>query len=141
MHWYHWLWTCPLVVLVGCSAGSFDFVPVKGRVTLDGAPLADAEVRFQPTAASDDANVGSGSVARTDAEGRFELHAMLQPDRIGAVAGEHRVWITTARENTHSETGLASAEKVPPQYRNGLSFTVPTAGSTSADFSLSSTSN
>jgi len=51
----------------GCSKSGPQLAPVTGRITLDGAPLANADVLFQP----DDATPPSS--ARADAEGRYVL--------------------------------------------------------------------
>lgn len=59
---------------------------VAGCVLLDGRPLADAQVSFQPESATVAVNQ-----ARTDAEGRF----VVQPDKVGRTLppGAYRVHI------------------------------------------------
>src|SRR5688572_29155643 len=56
----------------GCSPVPPSVVPVSGRVTLAGEPLAGAVVTFQPAPGESAAEL-SGSVGRTNAEGRYEL--------------------------------------------------------------------
>jgi hypothetical protein len=72
----------------GCSDGRPDapLGMVRGRVTWEGAPLADATVAFEP-------EHGRASYGRTNAEGEYELRYRGKP--WGAVAGRHRVRITT----------------------------------------------
>src|SRR5262245_22308276 len=81
----------PLLVLaLGCGGGQL--APVSGRVTLNGQPLADAWLDFQPLTSSSDPNPGAGSVGQTDKDGRYTLHVV--DGRSGAVVGKHRVSIT-----------------------------------------------
>ena len=60
--------------LVGCSSGT-GVKKVTGTVTLDGDPLAGAEVQFWP---KDDIQLGS-HLSRTGADGRFELFQDPRP--------------------------------------------------------------
>lgn len=74
--------------LAGCKPGANRprTVPVKGEVTLKGAPVAGAAVSFQ-------AKDGSrSSIGITDASGRYELTTFERGD--GAVPGDYRVAIT-----------------------------------------------
>ncbi len=92
-----------LVPLVGCAKS--DRPPlggVHGTVTLDGQPLAGAIVTFEPLEA------GRGSIAMTDAQGRYEL-IYIRNDK-GAKVGAHRVQITTSNANA------GKPELVPPKY-------------------------
>ena len=127
-------------VVCGCSQTPYDVAEVSGRVTLDGQPLGDAVVMFQPTTSrAGQTALGPGSHGTTDTEGRYALR-LIDPDREGAVVATHRVTITTAREvNPDSESGEMTPEKVPARYRDGsLTFDVPADGTSRADFELSS---
>ena len=75
-------------IAAGCDSQLV--VPVSGRVTLNGVPVENAIVLFQPF---DEVrpNPGTGSTGRTDADGRFTLR-QIQPDRPGARPGRH--WVT-----------------------------------------------
>ena len=53
------------VTLIGC--GRVQYVPVEGRVTLDGSPVAGASVTFVPSAG------GRPGGAITDESGRFVI--------------------------------------------------------------------
>lgn len=70
---------------LGCGESGPELAPAVGVVLLQGEPLADAAVTFQP--------VGGGPVASgvTDDQGRFQLETTNRP---GALVGEHRVTIT-----------------------------------------------
>ena len=80
-----------LLLVLGCGGGA-KVVPVTGRVTLNGKPLADAKVSFQPIAKEKSMEAaGPGSTGKTDAEGKFTLKTPTGQD--GAVVGMHRVRI------------------------------------------------
>src|SRR5215470_13236777 len=76
---------------VGC--GNDQVAPVSGRVTLDGQPLANAAVTFQPVRTEGKGNPGPGSGGFTDADGRYTLKVTGTEAR-GAVVGKHKVTIS-----------------------------------------------
>jgi hypothetical protein len=96
----------PLLLLIGgCGpsggAPALETVPVKGKVTYKGQPLARGVVTFEPR--------GSGRAATGEIEpdGAFELTTLKKGD--GAAPGKHRVSV--------SGTGpSAKAELVPRKY-------------------------
>ena len=142
----HSLLAVPLLLAVGCSGPGFDFVPVSGRVTKNGQPLANVRVTFQP----EGENPGPGSAGTTDADGRYTLVVSSQQYQgDGAVAGRHRVAIGTILPGeggppTDSDVGsadgepLAGKELIPPEYNQDstLTFDVPPGGTDRADFDL-----
>jgi len=79
-----------LALILGCSKGGAQVAPVHGRVTLDGQPLAKADVRFEPVASP------RPSVGRTDNEGRYQL--MIRRGEPGAAVGQHTVSIWVSHE-------------------------------------------
>lgn len=136
-----------LLACAGCGGGGGpSVVPVSGRVTLDGEPVADAFVRFVPEAVD---MPGLDSGAQTDADGRYTLNAA--DGRDGAIVGTHRIRITTLSVPT-GDSGSAvseSDEAVPPDRpelipviynaNSQLNFDVPAGGTDEANFQLSST--
>lgn len=98
----HWLALGCLSLLVGCGPGGPALGTVTGTVTLDGAPLADAKLEFQPR------GEGSPSYGMTDAQGRYELR--YSADRPGAMVGQHVVRITTYRQKS---SGPDTPERLP----------------------------
>ena len=127
-----------IVALIGCGGEHYPVAPVSGRVTLDGKPLADARIGFEPRRQGDQPNAGPGSYAKTDADGRFVLKTL--DGQSGAVVTTHDVWIRTyvAPANRSGEIVDAAAERVPPQYNDAttLTFVVPAEGTEQANFDL-----
>jgi hypothetical protein len=76
-----------LLMGAGCGGGGAPApVPVKGTVTLDGKPLADATVQF----VAQDAG-GRDATGTTNAEGAFALSTVKPGD--GALPGKYKVVI------------------------------------------------
>src|SRR5215218_6090385 len=85
--------TLILAALLAGSAGCGGpkAVPVSGRVTLDGEPLANAVVSFLPAAPDGTITAaGPGSMAVTDDRGGFALK-VVPGQAPGGLPGEHRV--------------------------------------------------
>ncbi|MEM7810904.1 MAG: hypothetical protein AAF532_05445 [Planctomycetota bacterium] len=68
----------------------FEYGSVDGWVTLDGMPLPDIRVTFNPFLKPGTIISGPPSSALTDENGRFELRT-IRYDVSGAVVGRHRV--------------------------------------------------
>lgn len=120
-----------LLVCVGCQPSlGVDVATVKGTVTMDGDPLPDATVTFQP-------EEGRASIGITDASGQYEL--TYSRDAMGAMVGQHTVTITTRKEGD-PEAGIEPvAEIVPAKYNAQTELTRDvTAGNNTIDFELNS---
>jgi hypothetical protein len=121
-----------VIPLLGCGQ-RVKSVPVSGRVTIAGKPLADVAVNFSPmTGGQADAYAAYG---KTDQEGRFILR-LADNDQSGATAGMNRVTF-------HESTGAAESDgpapmtplKLPPKARDGtMAYEVPAAGTADANF-------
>lgn len=115
--------------VVGCGSGgsAAALVTVKGRVTLDGQPGADLLINFSPDAVSKDQNeVGMGSTATTDAQGKYELSYKGAGGKKGAVIGKHKVTIERGFAGggpAGGATGAAEQEPLPPQYNMETTLT------------------
>jgi hypothetical protein len=96
--------TCWLTTVAGCGG---DLGRVSGVVTLDGKPLPEATVEFQP-------KLGSPSYGETDRNGRYEL--LYTPDRPGAEIGEHQVRISTYKVIPDGDDRIELPEKIPASY-------------------------
>src|SRR5262245_34327405 len=128
-------WLLAVVVLTAATGCQRTVVPVSGRVAVKGKPLAGAVVTFQPQTGRDSAQpAASGSVGRTDAQGRFALR-LVAPDRPGAAPGEHTVTISTAAGDPRASP--AKDAHLPKSWRDGSHrFHVPTGGTTEANFDI-----
>lgn len=116
----------------GCHS---DVVPVSGRVTLNGKPLAGAVVTFQPHSEHGPRPGTTGSVGRTDEEGRFRLR-LVEPDAPGAAVGEHSVTISAVKSG--SDEAAVTGIQLPKAWSDGSQrFVVPAGGTTQADFKIS----
>jgi len=121
-----------LLSLAGC--GSPDNIGrVTGVVTLDGLPLENAFVQFEPLAG----NSPSGGL--TDASGHYTL--TYSRDVSGAEIGDHRVLITTQNGGDPDANPPVprTREKLPNKYhkKSELKATVQ-AGANKFDFPLES---
>jgi hypothetical protein len=75
--------------VAGCGQSGGPVVQyVKGFVTLDGAPLGGATVRFSPTGSS-----GMGATGMTQDDGSFTLNAQAARPGAGTAEGEYAVTI------------------------------------------------
>jgi hypothetical protein len=126
-----------LTVLAGCGSGG-KTAPVSGTVTLDGKPLANALVTFQPIATAGKASAGMGSTGVTDGNGKYTLKT-VDTDQAGAVVAKHSVIITMKPES--SELDIPKPQKgLPAKYnlQSELQFDVTPQGTDAANFDLKS---
>jgi len=129
-----------LPLICGCGAG-IKVAPVSGVVTLDGKPLANAHVVFQPETSAGKTNVGVGSYGDTDASGKYTLKT-ADNDQPGAVVGKHRVEIDLrqAESDDRDPKTRPPAKTLPTKYnrQSELQFEVKAGGSSDANFELKS---
>lgn len=118
---------------VGCGSGTQqDLGQVQGVITLDGAPLANAQVVFSPDG-------GRPSTGITDAAGKYTLTYIR--DTMGAKIGHHSVRIESVPTTTIApgkpEGVQTLAETIPAKYNaeSTLSAEVK-SGENSIDFPL-----
>src|SRR6267142_1970872 len=102
---------CGCAVLVGCGRKS-NVVPVSGRVTVDGQPLANVAINFGPlTGGLDGAYAAYG---KTDGEGRYTLK-LVDNGRRGAMVGKNRVTLNESGLGGESDGAAARLQfKLPP---------------------------
>jgi hypothetical protein len=132
-----------LTAVLGCGRTPYRLAPVSGLVTLDGKPLPNARVGFEPQSAGGGSISGPGSYGTTELQGRYELKTVSGAR--GAVVGRHIVRIATLsvkrdRSRGPESISVQEEEKVLDRYREPgvLTFTVPPAGTAAADFHLTS---
>jgi hypothetical protein len=90
-----------LTISVGCTKSGSQIVPVHGRVTLDGQPLANAGVVFKAAGMSP-------SGGRTDKNGNYEL--IYKRGVMGAPIGMNQVTILEDTQVT------GHPQRVPARY-------------------------
>jgi len=126
--WFLVLGVC--CYLVGCGGPEHpDVGRVSGVVTLDGKPLPEATVMFQPTE-------GRASIATTDSAGKYSL---IYLDGVpGARLGAHKVIIRTEIPGEDGQPPIAK-EKLPKKYHEQTELTADVKrGSNTFDFPLTS---
>ena len=124
-----------MCICSGCgNGGRFEIAPVSGTVTLNGQPLTEARIGFEPMATTGSLAGGSGSYATTDEQGKFELSTVH--GKAGAVIGRHRVWIRTIKLDANGK--MISKEILPREYNDDttLTFEVPADGTDQANFTI-----
>lgn len=133
------------LAFVGCNSDPYRVAPVSGTVTLDGKPVAQCAVMFQPTS-ENNPNPGPGSFGITDADGRYTLK-LVGKETPGGVVGKHKVRFDPYSDEPADPTSdrpfrpKKAMPKIPPKYNQPealFDFDVPPKGSTSADFALTS---
>jgi hypothetical protein len=103
---------------------------------MDGRPLADVAVSFQPI--GEGLNLGAGSSGRTNAQGEFMLSVIGGGK--GAVVGWHRVEINpTVDGNPDDDRHGPAKVRIPTKYnlQSELKFEVK-PGNNTANFPLNS---
>jgi hypothetical protein len=102
MNWIRTIAPLALAGLVGCGyGGRVKLVPVKGTVTLDGKPLAQASVSFLPNPQNANQTAG-GDV--TGPKGNFTA---IYQGRLGLAPGKYKVLVSPG-------LGLPPGFKAPP---------------------------
>jgi hypothetical protein len=131
----HGLGICVVMIAaVGCGRGN---QTVSGKVTLDGAPLANARVAVISKDLGKDPLDRLPYIGQTDEQGAFALGAIDDPGG-GVPAGSYLLAITTAHTSDTSENAVRPPERVPAPYPLGIDFEVPDGGKTDANFDLES---
>ena len=126
------------VFLAGCGGSKYPTAPVSGTVRMNGKPLPDAALTFQPMGG------GMASVGATDKDGRYTLE-FYDSGKPGAVVAKHRVVIRTHRRSNTEDTSSDISnpnlrDPIPQRYNDNTELTmeVPAEGTDSADFDLKS---
>jgi hypothetical protein len=136
------IWIALLIVAAapcaGCQRSPYEIVPVSGQIRLNGEPLPDARLGFEPVSDGRGIVVGPASYAKTDEQGRFTL--VTARSQRGAVAGKHQVWVRTFQgaELPGGKSQVIRRELLPDRYHSptALTFDVPPDGTAQADFDL-----
>jgi len=117
------------VSLAAISCGPANVAKVKGKVTLDGKPLENADITFYP---EEKGLVSSNGT--TNAEGVYELNYDSQTK--GAALGKHKVLI---RLGVPEEMPDVKPKPLPAIYNKETTLTAEVvAGDNAFDFDLKS---
>lgn len=123
------------IALTGCGTGGEslpELADVSGIVTIDGAPLTNAKVIFEPQNASDKSK-GKASSATTQSDGSYTLE--YNSDVSGASLGKHNVIVMKLSDNPEE----AGKQLVPSKYNEKTELTAEvTEGSNTINFDLKS---
>ncbi len=107
-----------LVAFLALGCGNSKVASVSGKITLDGKPLANARITFQPMGGNT-AYPGGGSFGKTDANGEYTL-SFIDGKGAGVIVGNHRVAISCLPEdqkaNPADDRPRRTLDKVPPKY-------------------------
>ena len=87
-------------VVAGCGKSGPEIAPVSGRIKVDGQPMENVDIVFQPE------DSRSPSYGRTDKDGHYTLGYKRGVE--GALVGSHGVSISVSRELVRN----------PPQIKN-----------------------
>jgi hypothetical protein len=111
----------------GCGGTDLKLGQVSGRVTLDGKPVPNAFITFDPQFE------GRPSLAKSDMQGRYELR--FNSTKWGALIGEHHVRVST-EDLTPDDKAIP--ELIPKAYRGTDGFLPVTvkSGKNSIDLEL-----
>ncbi len=118
------------MLFTGCESKPVlpDLGTVKGTVTLNGQPLAQATVGFE---SSEDGSICMGA---TDKAGRYELFTQRANAAPGAAVGEHRVRIEKPLISKDGAT-----EMLPSRYNSSTDLTADVKpGENEINFDLTS---
>ncbi len=130
-----------MLSLLGCGSNG-KLAPVSGVVKLNGKPVADVEVIFQPVTESVN-SPGPAAFGVTGADGRYTLKVVGE-NTPGATIGKSRVQFSgKASAADFSEDGTKRgkpAVSIPARYstESKIDFDVPAKGTNTADFELKS---
>ncbi|MCC7475280.1 MAG: hypothetical protein IT425_07780 [Pirellulales bacterium] len=121
---------CAFAFAAGCDRG-LPIAPASGTLSLNGQPLANANITTQPIGAGTP-NPGPGSFATSDSQGHFELE-LVKPARKGAIIGQHRLMISppnTTPQNDSTQvtsSGITVFTDTPKSNRAAVPTSWPTS--------------
>ena len=128
-----------LAGLVGCGQNKLGRLGISGKVTLDGKPLPQGLIQFEPVGRGPGA-VGSGTSIEN---GQYSI-----PTQKGLPPGEYRVRIHSSvalhqgQEGAMPDAGphAIGREIIPPAYNSDTTLTasISDSGETTFDFALKS---
>jgi len=146
----HQIFSIVLILFaVGCANRSGPpIAAVSGKITVDGQPIADVIVTFEPIATDVSADQRSTSLGITGADGKYVIKGGGEQFN-GALVGKHKVTLALKepegmdeldpKYNVRTEMKkLKNFKQFPKRYNasSELTFDVPANGSNQADFDI-----
>jgi len=130
------------VAASGCG-GHGKIAPVSGTVTLNGKPVADVAVTFQPMLVDGNINPGPSAFGVTGPDGRYTAKLVTTEEAKGATVGKNQVRFSAYVPVDPNYDGPPKAKptvQIPARYWSDskIEFDVPAGGTSSADFQLTS---
>src|SRR5262245_57768895 len=124
---------CALTMFFGCNKENLPGLGrVSGTVTMDGKPLPNAAIVFEPADGKATAAIG-----RTDDSGKYELY--YSRGNKGAALGDNTVRVNTYQETGDDDNRQIQKETVPTRYNALSELKAKVArGSNKLDFELKS---
>ena len=110
------------IPMAGCGGG-VPTAKVEGVVTLDGKPLSEIRVLFQPDNKSAE-SAGMGSFGLTDSNGKFVLK-LSDSQNEGAVVGNHTVTLADKLSEDVKDSDAGGFGKTPKSRIPSKSTTEP----------------
>lgn len=125
-----WLCLLGIACCLGCGGEKRPpLAPVSGEVKLDGEPLPDASIEFNPV------DGGRPGRAVTDSEGKYEL--VFDAGVKGAQVGKNKVSISTMWPDGEPPPG--KKDPIPPKYNSATTLEEDVVeGSNTINFDLES---
>lgn len=131
---------CLVLVVIGVlvsASGCGESVPagppratIRGKITLDGKPIAGGEIRFRPAK-------GAEIVSKISAEGNYNIDVVVD----GPVVGQNKVFIEWYRDSgkKDSEDHMIPEAAIPAKYNSETTLSVEIkAGANEQNFDLQS---
>ena len=117
-----WIAVWPSICVAACCLAGCgpklgaNRVAVSGTVTYQGAPVAGADVAFQPVAGS----AGNTTQTRTDEDGRFRMFSRTEDGEFaeGLTAGEYTITVRKFDRKQLTSTQVPPQDLLPVKYGN-----------------------
>ena len=131
------------LVALGCG-GQGKIAPVSGMVTLNGKPVKDVAVTFQPMVTDTNNAPGPSAFGVTGADGRYTVK-LITGEGNGATVGKNQVRFSAyvppdPDPNYDGPAKTKPSVQIPSRYYSDskIEFDVPPKGTSAANFELTS---
>ena len=125
------LYSALLFQVAGCGDGRGVRIPVSGKVTIDGNPVAFGSVTFMPVTGVKPRRPGGGSI---ESDGTFQISSFTPKD--GLYEGEYRVMILAIEPINDLSQRWHAPQKYSSIKTSGLKAEI-TGSKTEVNFELS----